>query len=68
MDLGRIGVWTSLEHLSANEAADFAERAESWGYSGPWIPEAVGRNPFAPIEYPAARTERIILATGIAFI
>ena len=68
MDLGKIGVWAWLDHLSANEAAEFAQRAESWGYSALWIPEAVGRDPFALIGYLAARTERIILATGIANI
>ena len=68
MDLGKIGVWTWLDHLSAVEAAAFATRAESWGYSALWLPEAVGRDPFALISYLAARTERIILATGIANI
>lgn len=68
MDLGRIGVWAWLDHLSAAQAAEFAQRAEGWGYSALWIPEAVGRDPFALIGYLAARTERIILATGIANI
>jgi probable F420-dependent oxidoreductase len=68
MDLGKLGVWTWLDHLSATEAAEFACRAESWGYSALWIPEAVGRDPFALIGYLAAKTERIILATGIANI
>jgi probable F420-dependent oxidoreductase len=68
MNLGKIGVWAWLDHLSANEAAEFSQRVESWGYSALWIPEAVGRDPFALIGYLAARTERIILATGIANI
>jgi probable F420-dependent oxidoreductase len=68
MDLGKIGVWNWLDHLSANEAAEFAQRVEGWGYSALWIPEAVGRDPFALIGYLAARTERLILATGIANI
>ncbi len=68
MDLGKLGVWTWLDHLSATEAAEFAGRAENWGYSALWIPEAVGRDPFALIGYLAAKTERIILATGIANI
>lgn len=68
MNLGKIGVWTGLDHLSASDAAEFARRAEGWGYSALWTPEAVGRDPFALIGYLAARTERIILATGIANI
>ncbi len=68
MKLGRIGVWTWLDHLHANEAAEFTRRAEDWGYSALWIPEAVGRDPFSLIGYLAARTEGIVLATGIANI
>jgi len=68
MKLGKIGVWSWLDHLSANEAAEFTTRAEDWGYSALWIPEAVGRDPFALIAFLAARTERIVLATGIANI
>jgi probable F420-dependent oxidoreductase len=68
MELGKIGVWTWLDHLSAEETAAFAQRAEGWGYSALWIPEAVGRDPFSLIGYLAARTERLILATGIANI
>lgn len=68
MELGRIGVWAWLDHLSADEAAGFAARLEDWGYGALWIPEAVGRDPFALIAYLAAKTERIVLATGIANI
>ena len=68
MDLGKLGVWSHVDHLSAPEAAAFTQRAEGWGYSALWIPEAVGRDPFALIGYLAARTDRMILATGIANI
>ena len=68
MNLGKIGIWTWLDHLSANEAAELAQRAEGWGYSALWIPEAVGRDPFSLIGFLAARTERMIYATGIANI
>jgi probable F420-dependent oxidoreductase len=68
MELGKIGIWTWLDHLSANEAAELAQRAEGWGYSALWIPEAVGRDPFSLIGFLAARTERMIYATGIANI
>lgn len=68
VELGKIGVWSWLDHLSANDVAAFTQRAERWGYSALWIPEAVGRDPFALIGYLAARTKRIILATGIANI
>ncbi len=68
MELGKIGVWGWLDHLSAPEAAEFAQRAEGWGYSALWIPEAVGRDPFSLIGYLAGQTERMIFATGIANI
>lgn len=68
MEFGKIGIWTWMDNLSAPETAAFAGRAEQWGYSALWIPEAVGRDPFCLIGYLAARTERLILATGIANI
>jgi probable F420-dependent oxidoreductase len=66
--LGKLGVWTWLDHLPAPEAAEFVNQLEEWGYGALWIPEAVGRDPFAIIGYLAARTSRIVLATGIANI
>ncbi len=68
MELGKIGVWSWLDHLSANEAVELAQRAEGWGYSALWIPEAVGRDPFSLIGFLAGRTERMIYASGIANI
>ena len=68
MNLGRLGVWTFLDGLSAEDAARVARRIEALGYSALWIPEAVGRDPFAFLGYLAARTERLVLATGIANI
>jgi probable F420-dependent oxidoreductase len=67
-DLGGLGVWTWLDHLSAGEAAEFANQLEEWGYGALWVPEAVGRDPFSLLGYLAARTERLHLATGIANI
>jgi probable F420-dependent oxidoreductase len=61
-------VWTWLDHLSAEEAASFAAQVETWGYGALWIPEAVGRDPFAFLGFLAARTQRLVLATGIANI
>lgn len=68
IELGRLGVWTWLDVLPAPEAAVFCQRLEDWGYSTLWVPEAVGRDPFALLGYLAARTERLHLATGIASI
>jgi probable F420-dependent oxidoreductase len=68
MALGHLGVWTWLDSFAAQDAAEFARKVEAWGYSALWVPEAVGRDPFAMLAYLAARTERLRLATGIANI
>ena len=63
-----LGVWSWLDALSSREAIGFANRLESWGYSALWVPEAVGRDPFALLGHLAGATESLILATGIAGI
>ncbi len=68
MDIGKVGIWFFLDALTAAESVEFARKAEKLGYGAMWIPEAVGREPFAHAAYLAAHTERIIFATGIANI
>jgi probable F420-dependent oxidoreductase len=68
VELGRLGVWTALDLNTPEENAEFARRLEDWGYATLWIPEAVGIDPFCTLAYLAARTERLVLATGIANI
>ena len=68
MDIGKLGVWFFLDAMSAAESVEFARTAEKLGYGAMWIPEAVGREPFAHCAYLAAHTERIVFATGIANI
>ncbi len=67
-DLGRIGVWSWIDMLPSAEAAGFASRLESWGYGALWLPEAMGRDPFAAATHLLGATERLVLATGIANI
>ena len=67
-EIGRLGVWTWLDGSSPDEMAAFASRLEGWGYSALWNPEAVGRDTIATLGYLAARTEKLVLATGIANI
>ena len=66
--IGGLGVWSFIDNLSAAKAAAFAQRLEGWGYSALWVPEAVGRDPFAIIAWLAAHTRTLVLATGIANI
>jgi probable F420-dependent oxidoreductase len=68
MQLSKLGVWYFTEMLSAVQAAEAAQRIESLGYGAFWIPEAIGRHPFAHAAWLLANTERLIVATGIANI
>jgi probable F420-dependent oxidoreductase len=66
--LGKLGVWTWLDMLEPRGAAEFAGKIEALGYSTLWLPEAVGRDPFALIAFLGAQTSRLVFATGIANI
>ena len=68
MDLGRTGVWYFTDAMSARDAASAAQRIEELGYAALWIPETVGRDPFAHAAWLLANTERLIVAIGIANI
>lgn len=68
MEIGRLGVWSILDGMKAGDSAAFARKVERLGYNAMWIPEAVGREPFAHAGYLAGNTERVIIATGIANI
>lgn len=66
MDMGRLGVSSFLDSLTATEVVDFALRIESLGYAALWLPEAIGRDPFATASYVLARSSKICVATGVA--
>jgi len=66
--LAPLGVWCTLDRLPAPDAAAVAQEAEAHGYSALWLPETTARDPFASIAFLGARTERLVLATGIANI
>ena len=68
MKLGKLGVWFFTDRLTAPDAADAARRMEALGYSALWIPETVGRDPFAHAAWLLANTDRLVVATGIANI
>jgi probable F420-dependent oxidoreductase len=68
MDIGKHGVWFFLDAMTASATADFARKAEKLGYGALWIPEAVGREPFPHAAYLLSKTEKLVLATGIANI
>jgi probable F420-dependent oxidoreductase len=68
MELGRLGVWLSMDGMRAAEAADFARRVEQWGYAALWIPESRGRNALVLSSWLLANTKTLTVATGIANI
>jgi probable F420-dependent oxidoreductase len=68
MDIGKIGIWFFLDAMTAPQSAEFAKTVEKAGYKALWIPEAVGREPFAHAAYLLSRTDRLAIATGIANI
>ena len=68
MELGKLGVWVSMDNMTAAEAAAFAKRVEEWGYAALWIPESRGRNALVHSSWLLANTRRLIVATGIANI
>jgi probable F420-dependent oxidoreductase len=68
MELGKLGVWVSMDGMTAAAAAAFAKRVEDWGYAALWIPESRGRNALAHSSWLLANTRRLIVATGIANI
>ena len=65
--LGRVGIWTfALDLQPMSKAQEAARELEELGYGCIWVPEAVGREPFASCALLLAGTQRIGVATGIA--
>jgi probable F420-dependent oxidoreductase len=67
-NLSTPGVWFFTDQMSSGQAAEFAGTVESLGYSTLWLPDTVGRDPFAHIAWLASQTETLTFATGIANI
>lgn len=66
--IGTRGVWWFTETMDASAATAFAQRIEELGYGALWLPETLGRDPFAHAAMLLERTERLVVATGIANI
>ncbi len=66
--IGTRGVWWFTEGMDVRTAVDFAQRLESLGYGTLWLPETVGRDPFAHAAVLLDQTDRLVVATGIANI
>jgi probable F420-dependent oxidoreductase len=68
MELGKLGVWTGMDAMTAATGAAYAKRVEAWGYAALWLPESRGRNALVHSSWLLAHTEKLIVATGIANI
>jgi probable F420-dependent oxidoreductase len=66
--IGRLGVWGHLDSLAIADARAFARRADELGYGALWVPETVGREPFALLGLLAGETSRMTLGTSIVGI
>src|SRR5262245_17880485 len=68
MELGRFGVWCSLEGGSLAQAVEAAQRIEALGYSALWQPMGLRRDLMVTASLQLAATRRLVIATGIATI
>src|SRR3546814_6643087 len=62
--LGPFGVWAPTDALPIDGAVKAAVLIESLGYSAIWLPETMGRDPFAHIAHLAGEATSISFATG----
>jgi probable F420-dependent oxidoreductase len=67
-DLGRLGVWGHLDSLGADAARAYARRVDELGFGTLWVPETVGREPFALLGMLAGETTSTKLGTSIVSI
>ncbi|MEZ5851111.1 MAG: TIGR03620 family F420-dependent LLM class oxidoreductase [Hyphomicrobiaceae bacterium] len=68
MELGKLGVWASLDGLPGKDAVAFAQRLEKRGFKTLWMPESRGRNVLVTSSWMLAGTTTLNVATGIANI
>lgn len=65
MQLGSRGVYLPTEGVPARELVATVRTIEDLGYGAVWIPEGIGREPFATAALLLGHTERLVVATGI---
>ncbi len=67
-ELGPIGAWGHLDSLAIDAARAFARRVDELGYGTLWVPETVGREPFALLGILSGEVHRAALGTSIVSI
>src|ERR1700738_5428203 len=68
MKLGKLGVWTSLDSVTAARSLEIAKRVEARVYASLWMPQSRGRNVLVHSAWLLAGTTKLIVAPGIANI
>jgi probable F420-dependent oxidoreductase len=67
LELGKIGIWTwTLDGQPMAKSCEAVQELEELGFKTVWIPEAVGREPFAHAGILLSATKKLIVGTGIA--
>ena len=66
--IGRLGVWAPTDVLPVEDASALAVLLQDLGYGALWVPETLGRDPFAHVALLADRAQDLVFATGIANI
>ena len=65
--LGRVGIWSfDLDVQPMAKAQEAVIELEELGFRCVWVPEAVGREPFASCGLLLSATKKLTMATGIA--
>jgi len=68
MNISGLGVFAFLDSMEGGKSAEFARRVERLGYSALWIVEGSGRNSLSYAAWMLAKTETLIIGTGVASI
>jgi probable F420-dependent oxidoreductase len=68
MNLSSLGVFAFLDSMDGGQSVEFALAVERLGYSVLWIVEGSGRNSLAYAAWMLAKTETLVVGTGVASI
>lgn len=68
MQLGRLGVWSSVDRLDGNQISRFLATVEELGYDTLWYPESRGYESLSIAGYMLGKTARLKLGSSIASI
>lgn len=67
LNLGKVGLWAfDFDMQPMEQAREAVAEVEEMGFGALWVPEAVGREPFASAALLLSATRHLVLATGIA--